>query len=78
MYDEPFLRDLVHEVVQLIKQNLKVDWTEPHRDDVRSAVRAAVKRTLRKRNVKPEAFDAFLGQVMAQAEALWKDWPLVA
>ena len=78
VYDEPFLRDLVHEVVQLIKQNLKVDWTEPHRDDVRSAVRAAVKRTLRKRNVKPEAFDPFLGQVMAQAEALWKDWPLVA
>lgn len=35
IYDEPFLRDLVHDVVQVVKGNLKVDWTEPHREDVR-------------------------------------------
>ena len=30
VYDEPFLRDLVHDVVQAVEGNLKVDWTEPH------------------------------------------------
>lgn len=38
IYDQPFLRDLVHEVVQSIKKNLKVDWTEPHREDVKAGV----------------------------------------
>jgi len=42
-YEQPFLRDLVHEVVQTIKKNLKVDWTEPHRDDVRASMRTALK-----------------------------------
>jgi len=78
VYDQPFLRDLVHDVVQVIKTNLKVDWTEPHREDVKAAVRAAVRRTLRRRQVKPEDFDIFLERVMAQAEALWSAWPVGA
>jgi hypothetical protein len=52
VYNEPFLRDLVHDVVQTIKRNLKVDWTEPHRDQVRAEIRAAVKRVLRRRSVR--------------------------
>jgi hypothetical protein len=28
-YDDEFLRDLVHEVVQTVKRNLRVDWTRP-------------------------------------------------
>ena len=43
LYNETFLRELVHDVVQTLKRNLKVDWTEPHRQDVQAAVRAAVK-----------------------------------
>lgn len=78
LYDQPFLRDLVHEVVQTIKRNLKVDWTEPHRDDVRAAVSTAVKRVLRRRDVREEDFEPFIHKFMEQAQALYADWPLAA
>jgi type I restriction enzyme R subunit len=78
VYEQPFLRDLVHEVVQTIKSNLKVDWIEPHRDDVRAAIRTAVKRVLRRRDVKAEDFEPFMEKFMAQAEALYAEWPLAA
>jgi type I restriction enzyme R subunit len=78
IYDEPFVRALVHDVVQAVKRNLKVDWTEPHREDVKASVKAAVRRVLRRRRVKPEDFAGLTTAVLAQAEALWKDWPRVA
>lgn len=78
VYAEPFLRELVHEVVQAIKRNLKVDWTEPHRDDVRAAIKSSVRRVLRKRDVREEDFDPFIQRFMEQAEALYADWPLAA
>jgi type I restriction enzyme R subunit len=65
-------------VVQTIKRNLKVDWTEPHREDVKAAVRSAVKRVLRKRGVKEEHFDPFLERIMEQAEAIYASWPVAA
>ncbi len=49
VYDEQFLAGLIHEVVLAVKRNLKVDWTEPHRDAVQAEVRAAVRRVLRAR-----------------------------
>jgi type I restriction enzyme R subunit len=75
VYGVEFLRDLIHDVVQTIKRNLKVDWTEPHREDVKAAVRAAVKRVLRSRGVKPDDFDQLVAYIMVQAEALYADWP---
>lgn len=78
LYDQAFLRDLIHDVVQSIKRNLKVDWTEPHREDVKAEVRAAVKLILRKRNIRQEDFDPIIARVMKQAEALYADWPLAA
>ena len=78
VYEEPFLRDLVHDVVQAVKGNLKVDWTEPHREDVKASVKAAVKRVLKRRGVKPEDFEGLTNAVVGQAAALWKDWPQVA
>ena len=69
------LRDLIHEVVQTIKRNLKVDWTEPHREDVKAAVRAAVKRILRAKGVQLDDFEQFVAHIMSQAEALFADWP---
>jgi type I restriction enzyme R subunit len=78
IYGQDFLRDLIHDVVQTIKRNLKVEWTAPHRDDVKAAVRSAVRRVLRRRNVKPEDFDQFLKFIMEQAEALYADWPMAA
>jgi type I restriction enzyme, R subunit len=77
-YDDEFLRDLVHEVVQTVKRNLRVDWTAPHRDDVRAAIRSAVKRTLRQRGVGPEHFDRFVEAVMEQAVTSFAAWPLAA
>ena len=78
VYDETFLRDLVHDVVQTIKRNLKVDWTEPHRDQDRSVIRAAVKRVLRKRGVREADFERFIAQFIQQADAQYAEWPLVA
>jgi type I restriction enzyme R subunit len=78
VYDEAFLRDLVHDVVQTIKRNLKVDWTEPHRDQVRAEIRSAVRRVLRRRDVREQDFEAFIARFMEQAEAQYAEWPLVA
>jgi len=76
LYDQKFLCDLVHDVVQAVKKNLKVDWTKPHREDVKAGVRAAVKAVLRKRGVKPEHLDALTKQVILQAEAMFSNWPI--
>jgi len=78
IYDQELLRSLVHDIVKVVKGNLKVDWTEPHRDDVRAAVRAAVKRVLYRRGIRQEDFDRMLGSVLVQAEAMYADWPLTA
>ena len=78
LYDQKFLCDLVRDVVQAVKKNLKVDWTKPHREDVKAGVRAAVKMVLRKRGVKVEDLEALTRQVIIQAEAMFRDWPLAA
>ena len=78
IYDQQFLCDLIHDVVQTIKRSLKVDWTEPHREDVKAEVRASVKRVLRRRKIQKEHFDWFVEQVMTQAEALYAYWPAAA
>jgi len=76
IYDQAFLRDLVHEVVQTLKRNLKVDWTEPSREEIRVGVRSAVKTVLRKKKVREEDLEPFLGSVMVQAQALYAEWPV--
>jgi type I restriction enzyme, R subunit len=78
LYDQAFLCDLIREVVATVKQNLKVDWTEPHRDDVKAAVRSAVRRTLRRRGVRIDDLDPFVERVLIQAEALFADWPIAS
>jgi type I restriction enzyme R subunit len=78
IYDEKLLSGLIHEVVQTVKRNLKVDWTEPHRSDVKAGVRAAVKRVLRNRGVDAGDFEAIVGRIMEQAEAMYAEWPLAA
>jgi type I restriction enzyme R subunit len=78
IYGNEYLCALIHEVVRVIKRNLKVDWTQPHREDIRAAVRIAVKRVLRKKGIKASDFDQFVSSIMDQAEALWADWPIAA
>jgi type I restriction enzyme R subunit len=78
IYGEEFLCSLIHDVVRVIRKNLKVDWTQPHREDIKASVRAAVKRVLRTRKVKTDDFDQFVTNIMVQAEALYADWPQAA
>jgi len=78
LYDEKFLCDLVRDVVQAVKKNLKVDWTKPHREDVKAGVRAAVKMVLRRRGVRVEHLETLTRQVIIQAEAMFKEWPVAA
>jgi type I restriction enzyme R subunit len=78
IYEPSFLRDLVHDVVQTLKKNLKVDWTAPHRQQLQSQLRAAVKRTLQRRGVKPEHLEPISVQIMEQAATTFADWPILA
>ncbi len=78
IYGNELLSGLVHDVVQTIKRNLKVDWTESHRDDIKATIRASVKRVLRKRKIKTDDLELFIKYIMEQAEALYGDWPMVA
>ena len=76
VYDQTYLCDLVHDVVQTLKRNLKVDWAEAHRADIQADIRAAVKRTLKRRKVREEDLEPFIGSILVQAQALYADWPL--
>lgn len=67
IYDQIFLRDLVHEVVQTLKRNLKVDWTEPSREEIRAGVRSAVRMVLRRNGIQEKDLEPFLGSVIVQA-----------
>jgi type I restriction enzyme R subunit len=67
IYGNEYLCGLVHEVVQVIKRNLKVDWIQPHREDIKAAVRTAVKRVLRSKGVKASDFD----QGRLQWKSIW-------
>lgn len=75
---DDWIASLVHDVVAAVRKNLHVDWTQPHRSNVRAAVESAVSQVLRKRGIKGEQF-AFLRQrLMKQAEATYAEWPLAA
>jgi type I restriction enzyme R subunit len=74
-YDMDFLCDLVREVVDVVKNNLEVDWTKPHRENVRASVRSAVKRVLRRNDVDGDDMQAVQERIMEQAESLYDDWP---
>jgi type I restriction enzyme R subunit len=78
VYDDELLKALVHEIVQTIRKNLRVDWTAPWRDDVRASVRNAVKRVLRDNGIKTHDFDKYLDVVMNQATVTFAQWPLAA
>lgn len=69
------IQDLVHRVVDNVKKNLQLDWT--NKPDARAAIRLAVKKELR--GIVPfSALDELLKQVIEQAEGQYKDWPLMA
>jgi hypothetical protein len=63
---------------QTIKCNLGVDWTAPHRDDVKAGVCSAVRRVLKRKAVRAEDLEPFIAAVMRQAEQSYREWPLAA
>jgi type I restriction enzyme, R subunit len=67
---------IFHEVVQVIKRNLEVDWTQPHREDIKAAVRSAVRRVLRNNKIKAEDLEPFVARFMAQAESRYASRPV--
>jgi type I restriction enzyme R subunit len=69
---EPELRLIAHELVQVIKGNLSVDWM--HREAARARIRVHVKRLLRKYGYPPDLQDAAVQNVLQQAEALAAAW----
>ena len=69
---EPTLRVIAHELVQVIKGNLSIDWM--HRDAARANIRRHVKRLLRKYGYPPDLQDAAVQNVLQQAEALSAEW----
>ena len=56
----------------------QVDWTKPHRENVKASVQAAVKMVLRRRGVRKDHFQFILNRVMEQAEARYESWPMAA
>lgn len=62
---------IIREFVMAVQANLKIDFATAHRDEVKAAVRAVVKRVLRKPGVLADYFDTVTSAIVAQAEALW-------
>ena len=66
------------QVLDLVQKTLDSITDALAKGDVKAGVRTAVKTVLRKRGVKPEHLKALTRQVIIQAEAMFKEWPLAA
>jgi type I restriction enzyme R subunit len=66
------LREIAHELVRTIRQNVSIDWTV--KENVRAKMRTLVKRILRKHGYPPDKQEKATQTVMEQAELLCKDW----
>ena len=65
---QPVLGDIARELVALLRRDAKTDWTV--RDDVRAAIRAKIKRLLRKYKYPPDQSEGAVKLVIQQMEAL--------
>ncbi len=68
MLTQPVLGDIARELVALLRRDAKTDWTV--RDDVRAAIRAKIKRLLRKYKYPPDQSEGAVKLVIQQMEAL--------
>jgi type I restriction enzyme R subunit len=60
------LRQLTHELVEIVKKNTKLDWTK--KETVRASMRAAVKRLLKRYKYPPDRQESAVSLVVEQAE----------
>lgn len=66
------LATIAHELVDAIRRSVTIDWTR--KEAVRADLRRKVKRLLRKHGYPPDKRPEAVETVIAQAEALCKDW----
>jgi type I restriction enzyme R subunit len=69
---EPTLRKIAHELVDIVRKNVTIDWTV--RENVRAQLRVLVKRVLRKYGYPPDKQEKATQTVLEQAEVLCEDW----
>jgi len=69
--DEQLL-ELAKKLVITIKRNLSIDWTD--HENVKSKIRASVKRMLRREGFTPEVYEPIVGTIMEQAISLYQDF----
>ncbi|MBB6446552.1 type I restriction endonuclease subunit R [Bacillus benzoevorans] len=74
-FTNDFIANLVHKVLEAMKKQFKVDWTNPHRSDVLSKVNLAVKMVLMKEKITGEQLKFLTNAIVEQAKEQYKDWP---
>jgi type I restriction enzyme R subunit len=66
------LKAIAREIVETIRNNVKVDWTE--RDNLQAKLRVLVKRVLKKYGYPPDKEQKAIETVLDQAKIVAKDW----
>ncbi len=66
------LKAIAREIVETIRNNVKVDWTE--RDNLQAKLRVLVKRVLKKYGYPPDMEQKAIETVLDQAKIVAKDW----
>jgi type I restriction enzyme R subunit len=69
---EPTLQAIARELVDAVKRNVSIDWTE--KESVRAKLRVIVKRILRRYGYPPDKQEAAAELVLQQAEVLSEAW----
>jgi type I restriction enzyme R subunit len=69
---EPTLKLIAQELVNTIRNNVTIDWTQ--RETVRAKLRVSVKRILRRHGYPPDKQEKATQTVLQQAELLCADW----
>jgi len=69
------LKKLVKKLVDSIKGNLSIDWT--NHENVKAKIRVSVKRILRSYGIPPTKLPETVEAIMKQAQAIYKEWPFV-
>jgi type I restriction enzyme R subunit len=69
---EPTLKQIAQELVQTVRDNVTIDWTE--RENVRAHLRRLVKRVLRRHRYPPDKQEEATETVLKQAEVLSEQW----
>lgn len=72
MLGDDTLRAIARDLVQLMRQNVAIDWTI--REAVRAHLRVLVKRLLRRHGYPPDRQERATQIVIEQAELLCQDW----